>query len=339
MSRLCPPRPLRVRVPGSTSNLGPGYDALGLAVDRFLDARWEPGDGPLNVQLHGSLEGLDPERDLTHRVVAHSLDVDRDALGGTLTLESQIPVARGLGSSAAARVAGELLGLLAGRSAGPGSTAREPRGSDESGPPTVVTAGEREGLLLRAARGEGHPDNAVPSVVGGFVATALDGDSVRWVPLPLSPSVGIAYAAPPVEVRTEDARARLPARVAHGDAAANGARLAVLLSGLANADGDRIAWGIVDHLHVPWRWSAVPRADAAAAAATDAGAWAVTLSGSGSGLLAFSPRERAADVAGAMAEVFAGVPGEGPVWAFPMRRALVGAAVLADPSADGSDAR
>jgi homoserine kinase len=318
-----PPRVLEVRVPGSTSNLGPGYDALGLAVDRYLSATWHPEPGTLRVEFGGALAGLDPARDLVHRVIAAGLGVEATGLGGRLVLESGIPVARGLGSSAAARTAGALLALCA-----KSSDDVAPQGSASH--PTAVTAAQRAQLLIEVSEGEGHPDNATPSIVGGFVATAFDEGRVRWAPLPLSPDVGIAYAAPPVEVRTDEARDRLPEQIPHGDAAANGSRLAMLLSGLANADGDRVRWGMVDHLHVPWRWSAVPLADRAAAAARDAGAWGVTLSGSGSGLLAFSPRDHASDVAQAMAEVFGHVEGEGPVWAFPLRKALVGATVVLD---------
>lgn len=317
---IAPPEPLRLVVPASTSNLGPGYDVLGLALDRHLTVVWHPGDDPLDIRLTGSLEGVEPGRDLVHRTLAAAVDVAPSELRGVLEVDSDIPVARGLGSSAAARAAGEILARAV----------RAPalvRVGPTAGP-ARVTPSAREALLGAVSRAEGHPDNAVPTLVGGFVAASLDEGEVRWSPLPFSPSVGMAYGAPGVEVRTDDARRVLPAELPHGDAVANGARLALLLSGLARGDGDAIAWGLRDRLHVPWRWSLVPEADAAAAAARAEGAWGVTLSGSGSGLLAFAPPERAAAVAAAMDHAFARVVAPGRRWAFPVKRALLGATVV-----------
>ncbi|MEQ9569097.1 MAG: homoserine kinase [Longimicrobiales bacterium] len=319
---IVPPAPLRLAVPASTSNLGPGYDVLGLALDRRLTVVWHPEHTPLRVVFGGALAGLDPARDLVHRTLAAALDVDPVELGGVLEVESDIPVARGLGSSAAARTAGE---ILARALRAPALVRVDPAPG-----PARVTPSAREALLGAVARAEGHPDNAVPALVGGFVAASLDDGVVHWTPLPFSPSVGMAYAAPGVEVRTDEARRVLPEHVPHADAVANGAHLTILLAGLARADGDRIAWGLRDRLHVPWRWRLVPRADDAAEAARSEGAWGVTLSGSGSGLLAFTPPDRAAAVAAAMDGVFAGVDAPGRRWAFPVARALVGATVVGD---------
>lgn len=318
---IVPPTPLHLAVPASTSNLGPGYDVLGLALDRRLEVAWRPTDEPLQVALAGTLVDLDPARDLVHRTLAAALEVAVADLGGRLAVTSDVPVARGLGSSAAARAAGQILARAL----------REPAAVEVtgSGPaPARVTSDARDDLIRAVARAEGHPDNAVPTLVGGFVAAVLDGSGVRWTSLPFSPSVGMVWAAPGVEVRTDDARRVLPDRVPHGDAVANGGRLAVLLAGLARADGERIAWGLEDRLHVPWRWGLVPRADEAAAAARAEGAWGVTLSGSGSGLVAFAPRDRVDAVAAAMGAVFARVDAPGRHWAFPVSRALVGATVV-----------
>jgi homoserine kinase len=174
-----------------------------------------------------------------------------------------------------------------------------------------VTEIERMALIRAVTLAEGHPDNAVPSLVGGLVATSLEQGEVRWTPLPLSPSVGFVFAAPGVEVRTDEARKVLPAAVPHADAVANGGRLAELLVGLARGDGERIAWGLHDRLHMPWRWPLVPGADEARAAALAAGAWGVTLSGSGSGVMALGPRQDGAAIADAMDGVFAKVEAAG----------------------------
>lgn len=363
---ITPTQPLSLRAPGSTSNLGPGFDVLGLAVDRHLSASWEPGTTPLEVLATGTLAGLDPDRELVSRSLAEGMGVTPDEIGGRLVLTSTIPVARGLGSSAAARAVGQGLALVlrrleqrehsgqgeqpeqaeqpeqgeqpeererpepgeylehadqreAGRSSGADTDA------DRASP--ILTDSERVRIARIVSIAEGHPDNAVPALMGGFVAASLDQGLLRWTPLPLSPHVGMAFAAPAREVRTDDARKALPATVPHAEAAANGARLATLLAGLARADGDRIAWGLADRLHMPYRMPLVPQGAEAIQAALEAGAWGVTLSGSGSGLIAFAPRTRVAEVVAAMESVFARVPGPGQRQAFAIRRELLGLTV------------
>lgn len=317
--------PLCLAVPASTSNLGPGYDVLGLALDRRLTVRWSPSSEPLRTELGGTLSGLDPQRDLVRATLLDVLGVGAGELTGVLEIESEIPIARGLGSSAVARIAGHVLA---------GAMSSSVTVSSEIPGPAQISDTDRHALLERVSRSEGHPDNAVPSVVGGFVAGSLDDEGLRWTPLPFSPSVGMAFAAPGVEVRTDDARRALPEQLTHREAVANGARLAHLLAGVARADGDLIRWGLKDRLHTPWRWPLVPRADEASAAALGEGAWGVTLSGSGSGLIAFCPRDCAEGVAEAMRQVFASVDGTEPACGFPVRRSVVGAAVQLSPLPD-----
>ncbi len=314
-----PLAPLRVVVPGSTSNLGPGFDVLGLALDRTLTAQWDPGKKRLEIVGEGTLEHLDPERDLVHRTLADALGIETGELTGRLRLTSAIPMARGMGSSAAARVAGRVLA----------HALRHPTSSGDDGS-LVVTSTDCAALIEAVARAEGHPDNAVPSLVGGLVATSLHDGTVRWTPLPLSPAVGFVFAAPGVEIRTDEARRALPDTVPHADAVSNVGRLAELLTGLARADGERIAWGLHDRLHMPWRWPLVPLADRAREAALGAGAWGVTLSGSGSGVIALGPRRVCADMARAMDAVFAQVGGSGDRCSFEVRPVAVGALVVDD---------
>ena len=309
-----PTAPLAVHVPASTSNLGPGFDVLGLAVDRGLQAVWHPGEGPLAVERHGTLAALrvPPDDDLVVRTLQRVLaGAGRSPAGGKLRLTSTVPVARGLGSSASARVAGHLLAHLATAGDTPWSGA----------------------VLAPAARDEGHPDNVAPSVVGGLVASGWSdgGDEVRVTPLPLSPEVGWCYACPGVVVRTDEARRALPATVPHALVGATCARLAVLLKGLATADGDAIAWGVVDEVHSPWRLPLVPGGVEAVEAARDAGAWGATLSGSGSGVIAMGPRGSMPDVRDALAAVFSRTGDAGDAHAFVFTPDPRGARTLAQP--------
>ncbi len=299
--------PARVRVPGSSSNLGAGFDCVGMAVDRFLEAEWEPSSGPLEV-LRGDEETPPPGEDLVAVAFERSLAARGLPAEGRIHVRSDIPVARGLGSSAAAYVAGwALAGLVAGEALDPDA---------------AFAAGTLE---------EGHGDNAGPSAYGGLIAVVGDAAHARAVRLDLSPAVGFAFAAPPTRVSTRAARAALPATVPHALAADALRRMAALLRGLATADPDLLRLGFDDALHVPHRLPLIPGAEEAIAAATEAGAWGVTVSGSGSGLLAVGPPELSPSVAAAMARTFAARHGEG-VEAFPVRCVLGG---VASPAAAG----
>jgi len=298
-----------VRVPGSTSNLGAGFDTLGLAVDRYLEASYEPGDGPLEVVRTGTLESLElrPEEDLLMTALSQGLEAgghEQELPGGRLVVDSEIPVARGLGSSAAASVAGWLLAqAIAGAKLDP------------------------EGAFQATRRQEGHGDNAAPCAFGGLQAVVDHQDRIRPLALPLHEEVGMAYAAPAGGISTQEARDALPGTVSHRVAVAGLGRLAALLRGLATADAELIRIGMQDELHVPHRLALIPGAVNAMSAAYDAGAWGVTISGSGSGLLAFSPVRQAADIAEVLLENLS--PGREPgSVAFAVRPDRVGGRLL-----------
>ncbi|HEX6132687.1 MAG TPA: homoserine kinase [Longimicrobiales bacterium] len=290
MSSPAPPTSLHacgIRVPCSTSNLGAGFDCLGLAFDLYLDAGYQPGEGDLTIRRAGTLRNLTDDVGDDRLVLAFLAELSRrgvDAPGGTLIATSNIPVARGLGSSAAATVAG-----LALAAAACGDTL------------------DRDAALASAARAEGHPDNSAPSLFGGLVAVAYAGHGVpRAIQLPLDGGIRFVFAAPAIEVSTSRARSVLPQHVPHSAAARNLGRLAALLHGLANADPTSIALGFTDELHVPYRLPLIRGADAVIKAATNAGAWGVTISGSGSGLIAACSAETEIAVMQAMTEAFGG---------------------------------
>lgn len=279
------PRTFRLSVPATTANLGPGYDALGLAlsVRNHLDAEVLPDrPGSLELEIEGEGAGTLPRgaSHLLYRALVRSLrDRGVEPPGLRLRQVNRVPLARGMGSSAAALVAG--LALAA-------------RLLDE--PDWKPRA------LALATEMEGHPDNVAPALLGGLVACGMTASGPRVARLPLHPCWRVALAIPGFEVSTAAARARLPQLVPHGAAAHNLSRLALLLAALQQGEGDLEA-AVDDQLHQPYRAALVPGFRAALDAAREAGAPGAFLSGSGSTVAALvdSRRVEAEAVARAMA--------------------------------------
>ena len=271
-----------VRVPGTTANLGAGFDCIGAAVDRCLTASVvaQPDAEATQIQRGGTLAGLDVVSDEDWIVVglrAACRVVGRQAPRALrIRVSSNIPVARGLGSSAAAVVAGAIAatGIL-------GFSL-----SDEQ-------------LLAACAEVEGHPDNVAAALHGGVVLV-VPSSPARVVPLTFARGLTLVFAVPDFSVTTRAARAVLPRELPHTTATRSAALGAALVHGLATGDGDTLRVALNDVLHVPFRRSLIHGYDAVCEAATTAGAFGATLSGSGSTLVAVAPERQAHGVAEAM---------------------------------------
>jgi homoserine kinase len=255
-----------VSVPASTSNIGAGFDCLGLALDVWLDAMVVAGSG--GPTYGGTLAGLDPQNDFVQQAVGDSLPTNVH-----LELESDIPVSRGLGASAAARVAGLVLARLC------------------AGVPV-----DRDEVFADARELEGHPDNAAPAVYGGLVL-----DAGQPEVLELHETLGVALAIPERRISTDTARAILPPRLSREEAISQASRAASLLLGLTRGDGQLIRYGMTDVIAAPYRARLITGFDAAVQAAQEAGAFGATVSGAGSGIVAISEKAAAPTVADAMA--------------------------------------
>ncbi len=264
--------PVRVSVPATAANLGPGFDSLGLALSMRDELEAEVIGSGLEVDVSGSGAGEVPLDD-THLVV-RSMHAAFDLLGLRppglrLSCRNTVPHARGLGSSSAAIVGGVVLarGLVAGGALLVDDTS----------------------LFRLAARIEGHPDNVAPAFHGGFVISGRDGraeDDFYAVSSPVDPRIGAVVFVPPTAVSTEIARGLLPAEVPHADAAADAGRTALLVAALAGQP-EHLWRATRDYLHQDYRRPAMPESLALVDALRADGVPA-TVSGAGPTVLAFT---------------------------------------------------
>jgi homoserine kinase len=263
---------VHVRVPATTANLGPGFDALGLALDLWNETIWTPTrDGKIRVTISGEGEDILPA-DATNRVVAVALSL-YDRVGVTceglrVHCINRIPLGSGLGSSSAAIVSGLL---------GANALLGEPL--------------SREEILQRAIETEGHPDNVAPAMLGGLVVSVLHNGQVVSIKLPArAPRAPLraTVVLPKFEFPTEYARSILPRTVDRQDAIFNISRAILVAEALRTGDVDLLGKVMDDRLHQPYRLPLIPGALAAIEAARRAGAAAVALSGAGPSLIAFS---------------------------------------------------
>lgn len=257
--------PVHVRVPATSANLGPGFDALGLALALHNELLLEESDRVL-VSVEG--EGAGRLETGTDNVVARAARMAFEAAGrpfrgAVLHCTNRIPLGRGLGSSAAAWVSG-LLGANA----------------------LLGSPLDRDALLSLAARAEGHPDNVAAALLGGLTVSCWDGERVAAVTVPVPSDIQWVALVPRIESSTREARAVLPDSVPRADAVFNLQRVSLLLAALGAKRPDLLAIAMTDRLHQPYRLRLFPWMERTAAAARDAGALGCVLSGAGSALLA-----------------------------------------------------
>ncbi|HEY2335057.1 MAG TPA: homoserine kinase [Solirubrobacterales bacterium] len=261
-----------VRVPASSANLGPGYDVLAAAVSLFLELEVEEA-GEFSIDP-GGLD-VSAGRD---NLIVRAFEALHPADGIAFRLKSEIPLARGLGSSAAAIVAG----LFA---------------ADH----LFELALSSEEMLARASEIEGHPDNVAAAIYGGFVICGPgDGDSstaARFDPPGGLESIAVI---PAEEVSTQRAREAIPAEVPLADAVANVSAASRLVLGLQRPDLDLIAAGLADRIHQPRRRELYPRSMELVDDAAELGALGATISGAGPTVLVWTTWQEAGNVAEAL---------------------------------------
>lgn len=271
-----------VTVPASTANLGPGFDSLGLALARYNHIELEITGEDLRIELEGDhAHRLQPDGSNLFAQAVFCLfgELGLPQPGLRIRAACQIPVGSGLGSSAAAIVAGL-------------AAANALLGAELS----------REQLLCLAHRLEGHADNAAAALYGGLniVGAGPDGPLSRQVPIP---DLMVSLALPELDVPTKTMRKALPGMVPLPDATRNLGWTALTIEALRQGDYELLAWSMQDRLHQPYRKGFIPGFDLVIEAARKAGAAAVALSGAGPGLVAFAPSHHE-EIAEAMANAF-----------------------------------
>lgn len=270
---------VHVRVPATSANLGPGFDALGLALGLHDDLIARIGEDGVVVDVAG--EGVEVARDEKHLVV-RAMRATFDRLGGQprgieLSCANRIPHSRGLGSSAAAIVAGIVLARAL------------VLGGDQA-------LSDAEALAL-AAQIEGHPDNVAACLLGGLTIAWTDGPASA-VRLECDPRVVPVLFVPPFAASTEQARGLLPATVPHADAAFAAGRAALLVAALTGAP-EALLPATEDRLHQQYRAPAMPQS-AELVATLRAQGLAAAISGAGPTVLALARGEVEAEQAAAL---------------------------------------
>jgi len=265
-----------VRVPASSANLGPGFDVLAAALSMHLELEVSEG-GEFRVDA-GDLEVPTDRTNLCVR----AFELLRPADGHSFEIRSEIPVTAGLGSSAAAIVAGL-------------TAADHIYELDHS----------TEQLLALAAKLEGHPDNVAAALFGGFVVCGTDESGPTVTKLDPPQGVEALVVVPGDEiVPTEAARAVLPDAVPMPDASANIAAASQLVLGIERSDLDLIGRGLDDRLHQPHRAGLYPRSMEVVEAAPSLGALGASISGAGPSVLVWSFWQTTGDVSRKLEERF-----------------------------------
>ena len=274
---------VKVQIPATTANLGPGFDCLGLAV--ALHNTVELSVAVITeVQVAGEGAGQLPlsEANLVLRAANKlAAEADIDVPGWRLWQDNRIPLACGLGSSSAAIVGGlvaanELLGL-------------------NTSP---------HQLLQMATELEGHPDNVAPALYGGLTVCGIEQNQVHCAAFPAPEGLAVALAIPDFEVSTEIARNALPEQVPFADAVFNTTHAPLVLAALLKQDWNLLRVAMQDRLHQPYRAELIPGMEEVIEGAVEAGAYGAALSGSGPTIVALAGGEDS-QIADAMLQAFA----------------------------------
>ena len=259
---------IQIQVPATSANLGSGFDALGLALTLYNRVWMEEYDGI----LISSRDAVPIPTDASNLIfwAASRLyeECGRKMPGLRMIQENHIPMASGLGSSSACIVAG-LLG--ANRLLG------SPLGKSD--------------LIHLAAKIEGHPDNTTPAISGGLVASAVEGERVYSISVPVSEKIRFAVFHPPFELKTEQARSVLPRQYSREDVVYNLSRSALMIASLFSGETENLRVAVQDKVHQPYRLGLIPDAETVFRLTYELGSLGTYISGAGPTIIAMIDSE------------------------------------------------
>jgi len=279
--------PITIAVPATTANLGPGFDCLGAALNLYNHFTFSilPDSEPDFLITVTGTEADRVSRDETNLLYQSFLKFYQH-LGQTppktkMEIQLGVPLARGLGSSATAIVGGLM---------GANLLANKPLSLSE--------------ILDLAIAIEGHPDNVAPALLGNCQLSVKDDEKWQITPLNWHSELVPVLAIPDFELSTEMARSVLPQHYSRADAIFNVAHIALLVKAIESGQGDLVRIAMEDKIHQPYRQSLIPGYAAVKAAALEAGAYSLVISGAGPTLLAIAPIEKAPTVATTIQQVW-----------------------------------
>ncbi len=277
---------VKVIVPGTTANIGVGFDCLGAALTIYNEFTFTQQEGSSQVEI--SVEGNEAARVSTDRsnLLYQSFlklyqHLDQTPPSVAIHTKLGVPLSRGLGSSATAIVGGLV---------GANQLAGKPLSTSE--------------LLELAITIEGHPDNVVPALLGNCQLTVGEPGNWQIAELQWNSNLVPIVAIPNFELSTEEARAVLPDSYSRGDAIFNISRMGLLLRGLAANNQNWLTTALEDKLHQPYRQKLIPGYEAVKQAAIATGAYGMVISGAGPTLLALANSSEAENVANAMSQTW-----------------------------------
>lgn len=262
---------IQVKVAATTANLGPGFDTLGMALSLYNEVSLERSDSGLQIEIEGFGKGEIPNNDENLIWKAMEKVFEKQGVADKnfhLKMKNEIPLSRGLGSSASTIVAGLLLA---------NEVCNRPYGLDE--------------LLILATEMEGHPDNVAPTLLGGIVVSAMDRGEVLYQCIEPNEDWSTVVYIPNEPLATKRAREVLPTSYSKQDAVFNVSRASMLTLALMRGDLDLVGRMMEDRLHQPYRLPLIEGYDKIFDAAKQGGAKGVALSGAGSTLIAFCERK------------------------------------------------
>jgi homoserine kinase len=276
---------VKVRVPGTTANCGPGFDTVGIACTIYSELELILSEkGNLTIEIDGEGKGCIPtdENNIIYQAVRTVLDkVGKPYQGIYLKLYNKIPLARGLGSSAAAIVGG-----LIAANAATGNTLT------------------KEEIFSIATIIEGHPDNVAPAIFGGITISVMQGDQPVYLRFLPEKTLSMVVAIPEFNLSTHRARQVLPDIITMKDAVFNISRVALLIGSLCKGEFHHLQYALEDKVHQPYRQQLIPGMQQVFHAAIAKGAYGAALSGAGPCLIAFT-ESNCHEIGAAMVQAFA----------------------------------